>query len=133
MGTIRNASAFPITTVMGTTPDVSGALQDYYQTMTFEVITKTVQGFQVVETTTPVTFRGVLQPLKPRELELKPEGERAWTWFWLHADPALILNVDDVVLYKGVQTRVMAKQDCYLYGYVAYQLVQDWTGAGPST
>jgi hypothetical protein len=76
-------------------------------------------------------FQGVIQPFTERQLSLKPEGERAWSWFWLHADPVVTLEIDDVVLFKGVQTRVMAKKDYALYGYVEYHLVQDWQGAGP--
>jgi hypothetical protein len=50
----------------------------------------------------------------------------------LHAQPVLALQVDDVVLYLGVQTRVMARQDYSIYNYVYYELVQDWTGSGPA-
>lgn len=131
MATIQNASAIPLNQKAGTVPDVSGALTDWFQPMTFTTIVKTVVGFEVVETPTNVTFQGVVQPLSARQLMLKPEGQRAWTWLKLHADPVLKLQVDDVVSYLGVQTRVMARKDYALYGYVEYDLVQDWTGAGP--
>jgi len=131
MGVIKNAADQPLFAVAGTVPDVSGALQDFYQPMTFEPLQKTAVGFQAVEVGQPINFRGVIQPLSERQLLLKPEGQRAWTWFTLHADTALVLGVDDVVLFKGKQTRVMARKDYVLYGYVEYSLVQDWTGAGP--
>ncbi len=131
MGTIQNASNIPLNQKAGTAPDVSGALTDWFQPMTFTTIVKTVVGFEVVETPTDTTFQGVIQPLSSRRLELKPEGQRAWTWFTLHADPVLTLQVDDVVEYLGVQTRIMARKDFSLYGYVEYEIVQDWTGAGP--
>lgn len=130
--TIQNAANIPINVKTGTVPDVSGAMKDYFQPMVFQPLTKTVSGFQVVETTTSIDFQGVIQPFTERQLMLKPEGERSWTWLWLHADPVLQLETDDVVLYLGVQTRVMKKKDYFLYGYVEYQLVQDWTGAGPT-
>lgn len=129
--TIKNGSSQPINFQTGTVPDVSGAMQDYFQPMTFEPVTKTVNGFQVVETGTPINFQGVIQPFTERQLLLKPEGERAWSWYMLHADPVLTLQVDDVVMWNGKQTRVMSRKNYQLYGYVEYHLVQDWTGAGP--
>src|ERR1017187_8759187 len=120
MSIIPNAANLPLFNKSGTVPDVSGAMQDYFQAMTFTPLVKTVSGFQVVETATPTTFQGVIQPFTERQLQLKPEGQRAWTWLWLFADPVLILEVDDVVLYNGVQTRVMSQKDFSLYGYIEY-------------
>lgn len=131
-GPISNGSVRPLFARAGTVPDVSGALQDYFQAMTFERVTKTVMAGQVVETGVPYTFQGIIQPFTERQLLFKPEGQRAWTWFTLHADPVLSLQVDEVVIYKGKQTRVMARKDFFLYSYVEYHLVQDWTGSDPT-
>ena len=128
---LGNAKDVPINARSGSVPDVSGAMTDWFQPMTFTRVVKTVVGFQAVETPTPTDFRGVIQPLGARQLLLKPEGQRAWTWQTLHADPSLKLDVDEVVTYLGVQTRVMARKDFSLYGYVEYEIVQDWTGSGP--
>lgn len=130
-GPISNGADRPLFARAGTVPDVSGALQSYFQSMTFEPVAKTVNGFQVTETPDPINFQGIIQPYTARQLFLRPEGQRAWTWFLLHADPVLSLQVDDVVIYKGKQTRVMSRRDYYLYSYVEYDLVQDWTGSGP--
>lgn len=115
----------------GSVPDVSGALQDYFQPMTFKKLIKSTQGFQVDEKAIPVNFQGVLQPLTERQLFFKPEGQRAWSWFLLHSDITLSLQVDDVVVWNGKQTRVMSRKDFAMYGYIEYHLVQDWTGSGP--
>lgn len=128
---IGNAADRPINQQNGTTPDVSGALFDWMQPMSFEKIVKTVNGYQAVETPTVYNFQGFIQPLTERQLILKPEGERAWTWFTLHAQFSLTLQVDDVVLWNSKQTRVMARKDYMLEGFVEYQIVQDWTGSGP--
>lgn len=130
MSRIVNGKDTPLFKRTGTVPDVSGALTDYYQPMTFNLLTKTVVGFQVDETSDPIHFQGVLQPFIDRQLLLKPEGQRAWSWFQLFST-GLQLKVDDVVLYLGKQTRVMSKKNWELYGYQEYHLVQDWTGAGP--
>lgn len=112
-------------------PDVSGALQDWFQAMTFGVVTKTVVNFQVVEDKVDFTFQGVWQPLSGRRLQMKPEGQSTWNWFLLHAEPALVLALDSVVIYLDIQYRVMAQKDYRLNGYVEYELVNDWTGSGP--
>lgn len=128
---ILNASSVPLNAAAGTVPNVGGALLDWFQPMVFGVVTKIVTGFQVQETASAISFRGVIQPFSARQLQLKPEGQRAWTWLWLHSDPSLKLNVDDIVTYLGKQTRVMAQTDYTLYGYLDYHLVQDWEGSGP--
>ncbi len=130
--TIMNAKNILLNVQTGTVPDVSGGMKDYFQPMVFERVLKTATGFQVVETDAEINFRGVIQPLSKRLLQLKPEGQRAWTWLQLNAEPVLSLQVDDVVNYLGVQTRVMALADYTIYGYVSYELVQDWTGSGPT-
>lgn len=132
MGTIANAKNTPLNVRTGTVPDVSGGMRDWFQPMVFERVVKTTEAFQVIETATEIHFQGIIQPLTERKLALKPEGQRAWTWLLLHADPVLTLQVDEVVLYLGVQTRVMSRKDNSIYGYVEYQLVQDWTGSGPT-
>lgn len=132
MSWIKNASNTPLNANSGTVPDMSGALLQWFQPMIFGIVTKTVTDFQVVETVNDVKFMGVWQPLSLRQLMLRPEGERAWSWYWLHSDPSLDLHVDDIVVYLTKQFRVMAKKDYSLYQYQEYQLVQDWTGSGPT-
>jgi hypothetical protein len=126
-----NGKDIPLNANSGTLPDVSGAMLDYFQAMAFGVVNTTVENFQAVQVKTTVNFQGVWQPLNERQLMLKPEGQRAWSWFWLHAEPSLILQVDSVITYLGVQYRVMTHKNYQLYGYVEYHLVQDYTGAGP--
>lgn len=131
MGTIKNGADTPLNAQAGTVPDVGGALLDWFQPMVFTRVTKETVGFQLVETAVDTNFRGVIQPLSARALMLKPEGQRSWTWLSLHSDPSLQLNTDEVVTYRGVQTRVMARKDYSLYGYLYYEIVQDFTGSGP--
>jgi hypothetical protein len=131
--TILNAADIPLNFKQGTIPDVGGALKDWFQAMTFTQVQKQTVGFQVLEIGVDTNFWGVIQPLKPQALAIKPEGQRSWTWLQLHADPSLTLLTDEVVTYNGVQTRVMARRDYTIYGYVEYELVQDWTDSGPST
>lgn len=131
MGTILNAANTPINVQTGSIPNVNDGMFDWFQLLTFEPVVKTTTAFQLIEVGDPINFWGVIQPFTDRELLIKPEGERSWTWLWLHAQPQLKLENDDVVLYLGVQTRVMTRKNYTMYGYVVYSLVQDWTGSGP--
>lgn len=131
MATIVNAKNTPLNQNSGTVPDVGGALLQWFQPMIFEPIVKSVEGFELDELGDPISFRGVIQPLSNRDLLIKPEGQRAWTWLMLHSDISLRLNVDDVVRWLGIQYRVMARKDYSIYGYMTYELVQDYTGSGP--
>lgn len=128
---IQNGSNIHLQTRAGSVPTMQSALNSWFQPMTFTQIFKDTQAFQVIEKSESTSFRGVIQPLTKRQLIMKPEGQRAWTWLQLHADPSLKLQVDDVVVYLNVQTRVMARVDYTLYGYVEYELVQDWQGPTP--
>lgn len=132
MSWIKLGANTPLNANTGTVPDMSGAMYDWFQPMIFGLVTKVVTDFQVVETVQEVQFMGVWQPLSERQLLLKPEGQRAWSWYWVHSDPSLDLKVDNIVIYLGRQFRVMAKKDYTLYQYQEYQIVTDWTGSGPT-
>lgn len=129
---IKNAADTPLNQQgQGTIPNVESALANWMQPIVFGIVTKTVNGFEVVETMTELSFMGVIQPLAPKRLAMKPEGQRQWTWIQLHAQPDVVLEPDSVVIYLGKQTRIMARTNYTNYGYVEYELVQDYTGAGP--
>lgn len=127
-----NAKDRPLKALSGTLPDVSGALFDYFQEITFRVVTKTVVNFQVVETATTVVFQGLWQPFSARQTQIKPEGQRKWQWSSCYSLINLSLTPDDVIIYQGIQYRVMSVSDYSLHGYFQYELVQDYTGGGPT-
>jgi hypothetical protein len=74
----------------------------------------------------------VWQVLTDKKLMMKPEGQQAWDWFMVHSQPQLNLEVDNVIIYRSKQYRVMAKKDYSLYGYIEYHLVDDYTASGPT-
>lgn len=131
--TIARGMNRPKSVPSGTVPDVGTAMLDYFQPLQMTTITKGVLGFQAIETGVVTKFRGVVQPFTGRQLLLKPEGQRAWNWMTLFSEPVLTLDVDDIMTFLGKDTRVMARKDFALYGYLVYELVQDWTGSGPLT
>lgn len=118
---------------VGTLPDVSSALLDWFQPLTFRKLTKGVVAFQNVETATDICTSGVIQPFTAKQLLLKPEGQRALSWFTIHALPGCALEVDDIVVQVNLRAgnapyRVMAKKDYSAYGYVEYHVMQGYDG-----
>lgn len=131
MGTIRCASSIPLNENQGTIPDVSGALLDWLQTITFTNIVKSVVLFQNVETPTSVTFEGTWIAFSGQQLQKMERGQRSWKWYTCCSLTQLPLSVDDVVTYLGTQFRVDYVGDYNQYGFYQYHMVNDYTGAGP--
>lgn len=135
--TIGNASNIPLNAQQGTIPNLGSSLLDWFQQITFGLITKAVDGYQNVETVTDINFWGVVHPLTGRQLAQKPEGQRKWNWLSVtaQASPAgavLELNIDDIILYMGIQYRVMTRRSYALYSYIYYELAQDYSGSVPT-
>lgn len=124
--TFFNANSRPLNANTGTVPDMSDTITEWFQPMIFNLVTKETTAFQDVETSDEINFMGVWQPLEAQKLDIKPEGQQAWTWFQVHAWPALILKPDQIIKYLGVEYRVMKKLDYTLYGYVEYHLVENY-------
>lgn len=129
--TIANASNIPLDARSGTIPNMRDALKNWFQYLTFSKVTKSVEAFQAVETREDISFWGLIQVYTDKQLLLKPEGQRSWSWFkvFAQAEPAgavIQLDVDDIIFYRGVQTRVMALKEWALHSYIEYDWVQDW-------
>ena len=107
-------------------PSVAGTLQGWFRALTLGRVTKSVVEGEIKEVTQELNCRGVVQPFGPRELKLKPEGERSWNWQMLHTTPDIALKDDEKIFYKGTPFRVMGQQDFSEYGYITYELVQDY-------
>jgi hypothetical protein len=125
---IKNGKDYPLSSNPGTLPDMQGAMLSWFQRLTFTKVVKTVVNHEVEEETTTFEFTGVRQPMSPQQLEMKPEGQRAWKWEMIHAFPDLILKPDEIIVFESVPYRVMKKSDFKEYGYILYEIVEDYRG-----
>lgn len=130
---LHNASTVPLSSNPGTLPNMSDTVANWFQLCVFERVIKTIVNFQVVETTTPVQFQGVVMTEPKRKLVQDAHGQRRWRTKTVYAWPTLQLAPDDVVIYDNVQYRVGATLDYKQYGYIGYELMEDYIGSGPTT
>jgi hypothetical protein len=113
---------------------MADTIMNWFQLLTFEQVVKSVVNFQVIETTVPLKFEGVKQALPAQKLWMKPEGQRLWKWYTIHALPTIQLKPDDVIIdQSGMQFRVMERFDFKEYGMVELHIIEDYTGSGPTT
>ena len=123
---IINGKDIPLNLASVQLPDMSAALGDLMQPMSFVRIDKTNLDGLVQEIQFPIVTRGVRGPWSPQKLAILPEGQRAWRWETITALADLILKPDDRILWDGIYFRIMAKTDYKEYGYVQYDIAQDY-------
>lgn len=105
-------------------PQMGEVLPSWFQTMTFDVVTKSVVDYEVEEVLQTITTQGVRQPMSAQQLSIKPEGQRAWRWETLHCLPDVKLKVDDIVIFDGIKYRVMQRWNWAEYGYIQYEICE---------
>lgn len=123
---IKNAADTLLNENPGTLPQVNGAMRNWFSQITIKILTKSVKEFKAIETAVEVNFLGVWESQPPEMLEIKPEGQRSWDWVNVWCESAMIMNIDDFVVYQDKIYRVMKKTNWSIYGYVQYELVKDY-------
>ena len=74
-------------------------------------------------------FDGVIQPLSPEKIKVKPEGQWSWSWYWFHTKEDIKLATNDRVVYKGVTYKIMDVMDYSDYGHIEYHCIKDYQNA----
>lgn len=107
-------------------PSVQSTILGWFRPLVLGVQTRRVVAGEVKYTTQRKNCRGVIQPFAPQELVIKPEGERSWDWKHLYTTPDVQLVNGQTFFIKGTPYRVMSTIDYSEYGYVGYELVQNY-------
>lgn len=110
-------------------PQITTALNGWESKLILVRITQSVVNDGLVqENAQQIEFSGVVQPLSPKQLLLKPEGERAWTWLQIHVmnNSPMNLNDNDRIMYRGRKYKIMARNDYTANGYMEYHAVEDF-------
>lgn len=112
-------------------PIMAEAFSGLTQQIQFAVLDSTQENFDTVESAKAISyFQASLQPLHPRKLLVKPEGERRWKWFsvWTSTDLETGTYVKDA---QGLIYKVMAKSDWSQAAFHEYEVIQSATlGSG---
>jgi hypothetical protein len=103
------------------------AMSNWYQPITFVLITKETINFQVVETRAEIMFNGVVESITPTALMIKPEGQRNWNYINVWVSGSIDLKNDDQFLYQSKVYRVTMENDWSPYGYQQFECVEDYT------
>lgn len=100
------------------------------QVSTAKAITQTVDKYgDVISNEFSFSFDGVIQPLAPEEIKVKPAGQWSWDWYWFHTKENVKLATNDRVIYRGVEYKIMAVKDYGDYGHIEYHCIKDWQNA----
>ncbi len=121
-------TAKPLNQISGM-PQIGAAFSGWQQTITLLKITQAVVNGLVQDTGASMAFKGTIQPLSPKMIALKPEGQRAWEWLQIHcfAQPAN-LTTNDRFIYAGKTYKIMAANDYSLSNYIEFHAVADYGG-----
>lgn len=83
----------------------------------------------VIENIKYFNFDGVIQPLDPEEIKVKPAGQWSWDWYWFHTKEDVKLKTNDRVIYRDIEYKIMAVKDYSDYGHIEYHCIRDWQNA----
>ena len=112
-------------------PSLYASIVGWFRPLVLGRVTKTVVDFETKEVFREFRCMGVIQPFGVQELNMKPEGQGKWNWQMLHTTRDVNLLNDERFVLRGTPFRVMRKKDYSDYGYVVYELTQDYTKAAP--
>ena len=112
---------------MSTMPRISSAMRGWGGTITLIRITQEIIAGFPKDMEYPYSFKGIVQPLKPEQIALKPEGMRSWKWYMVHwYSNQCHLKTGDKIIYNNDKYKVMGIFDYSANGYVQYDIVEDF-------
>lgn len=108
-------------------PNMANTLNGWEVPLSLVKVIQNISEGDLVTTEKQINFKGVWQPLRNEQLELKPEGQRSWEWVWIHAKASeLNLETADKVIFNNKRFKVVTKKDYSLNGFVEYELCRDY-------
>lgn len=108
-------------------PNMRNTLTGWEVPLSLIKVTQFMSEGDVVKTEQKIDFMGVWQPLRDEELQFKPENQRSWSWYWIHAKAGTLnLQTQDKIKFMDKRFKVMAIKDYSLNGFIEYQIVRDY-------
>ena len=108
-------------------PQMAAAFDGWTTKINLNVVTQAVFDGFVTDVINTFTFNGTIQPLRPEQIALKPDGQRSWEWLQIHVITGTNnLKTNDRIIYNGKEYKVMSVKDYSLNNYVEYHVVSDY-------
>jgi len=109
-------------------PQMGRAFAGWTSRITLTKRTEIVVDALVTYQDSQFVYNGTIQPLSPRQLNLKPEGQRSWEWLQIHclATGVWDLKESDRIIWQGRIYKLMATWDYSLNGFIEYHLCRDY-------
>ena len=108
-------------------PNMANTLNGWEVPLTLIKVIQNVVDGDLSTTETAINFMGVWQPLRDEVLQSKAEGQRSWSWYWIHAKSGTLdLNTADKIIFQGKRYKVMERKDYNLNGFIEYQVILDF-------
>lgn len=116
-----------INMINGMLPNVSDTLTGWEVDIYAVFVKQSMVDSEIINQDIIKKISGTLQPLKAEEVDLKPEGQRAWQWYDIHVKSVYpILRVEQKIKVNNIDYKIMAVKDYSLYGYVEYHVVRNY-------
>lgn len=108
-------------------PNMAQTLTGWEVPLTLVKVVQSVVDGDVVKEEKQINFLGCWQPLRDEELQFKPENQRSWSWYWIHAKSGTLnLQTQDKIIFQGKRYKVMGVKDYSLNGFIEYQIIRDY-------
>lgn len=108
-------------------PNMAQTLTGWEVPLSLVKITQSMVNGDVVKAEKRIDFLGCWQPLRDEELQFKPENQRSWSWYWIHAKSGTLnLQTQDKIIFQNKRYKVMGVKDYSLNGFIEYQIVRDY-------
>ena len=107
-------------------PKVDFVLNCWSEPIELIKITTSVVDYQNVRTEEIINFKGVIQPLKAEQINIKPLETRSWKWFMIHTRAEIAINTNDKIEIDSKEYKVMDKNDYNRNGFYEYHIIESY-------
>jgi len=113
-------------------PDVSEVMNGWETDIIANYVTQSWVDGEAVDVAVKKPIKGIKQPLKAEEIQLKDEGQRSWSWQLVQVRESVYgeLFTSQILTIKGVDYKIKAKKDWVDNGYREYHAILAFEDSG---
>lgn len=114
--------------IKGWYPNLNSAVMTWAKPTMVFIAAKKLHDYKTIESYISKTVN-IFRVPTGQQLEMKPEGQRAWNTETLYTDNSLNLGVDDIIYFEILESerfRIVNKTDWNQFGYIEYKIMSDY-------